>query len=313
MNGISSKALNFGNPSNKYKFNNGTELNSDFDINLYETNFRSLDPQIGRFWQADPMADATFQFSPYSFANNNPLTFNDPLGLYSDTTINGEHYPDAKTLDNVTVTAKRKVPDEFAPYISFPNGKPYSIASFKDWPLSFSRDRSNDLLDSWAMGLGAANRVYLPKHPMTKRLINAYQVNLARAFFYRKYLTDYKNGISLKGASVTNYKGSFGLVGIVAAGFDLVEQFVGSMNIDIQVDEKGENLLFIVSNTTSESSAFYHMADSHERSPGNEAMGNLYQVYIWKEPISSLGFSDVTSPRTSQASPTTGIPGAPFQ
>lgn len=84
------------------------------------------------------------------------------------------------------------------------------------------------------------------------------------------------------------------------------------MDIDIQVDEKGENMLFIVSNNTSEKSAFYHMVDAHERSPGNEAMGNLYQVYIWKEPIAP-GFNDFISPGTPQASSSTGISTTPFQ
>ncbi|HEX2846731.1 MAG TPA: hypothetical protein VHN59_09280 [Chitinophagaceae bacterium] len=53
MAGISSKALEFGNPENKRKFNRGTELNTDFNINLYETAFRGYDPQIGRFHQID--------------------------------------------------------------------------------------------------------------------------------------------------------------------------------------------------------------------------------------------------------------------
>jgi RHS repeat-associated protein len=101
MSGISSKALSFGGAENKYKFNEGTELNSSFDINLYETNFRSLDPQIGRFHQVDPMSDAFEDFTPYSYANNNPILLNDPFGLASDTTI----------LPNVTVTGKYKTLD----------------------------------------------------------------------------------------------------------------------------------------------------------------------------------------------------------
>ena len=42
-----SKTTYAGSLENRYKFNSGTELNSSFDINLYETNFRSLDPQFG--------------------------------------------------------------------------------------------------------------------------------------------------------------------------------------------------------------------------------------------------------------------------
>lgn len=37
-------------------------------------------------------------------------------------------------------------------------------------------------------------------------------------------------------------------------------------------------------------SAFYHMADSFERTPGVQTpMGNLHQIYIWKEPINGSG------------------------
>ncbi|NCU04876.1 MAG: hypothetical protein GXC73_12900 [Chitinophagaceae bacterium] len=79
MAGISTKAANV--LENRRKFNEETELNSDFNINLYETNYRSLDPQIGRFWQIDPLSEEFEDLSPYSYAYNNPILFNDPMGL----------------------------------------------------------------------------------------------------------------------------------------------------------------------------------------------------------------------------------------
>lgn len=87
--------MNFG-KENKYKFNDGTELNSDFDVSLYETDFRNYDPQLGRFHQIDELGEVTDNWSPYSFVQNNPILYNDPLGLD-------------------TVKAKIQVPDNVQP------------------------------------------------------------------------------------------------------------------------------------------------------------------------------------------------------
>jgi RHS repeat-associated protein len=89
MAGISDKALKTQYVDNRYRYNDGTELaNKEFSdgsgLELYETDARSYDPQLGRFWQIDPLGDINESYSPYSFANDNPILLNDPLGLPND-------------------------------------------------------------------------------------------------------------------------------------------------------------------------------------------------------------------------------------
>ncbi len=66
---------------NRYKYN-GMELNEEFDLDWYTPEFRSYDPQLGRFHQIDPVVK--HHESLYAWNTNNPISFNDPLG--SDST-----------------------------------------------------------------------------------------------------------------------------------------------------------------------------------------------------------------------------------
>ncbi|HLO82157.1 MAG TPA: RHS repeat-associated core domain-containing protein [Chitinophagaceae bacterium] len=128
MAGISSKALN-GLADNKKKFNEGTEFETgEFSdgsgLEMYATNYRSMDPQTGRFWQIDPLAEMSEGWSPFTYANNNPIYYNDPLGLTSDSAIKPTPpltiptscvdcptggMAEQKSLPEVIITAKKRI------------------------------------------------------------------------------------------------------------------------------------------------------------------------------------------------------------
>jgi RHS repeat-associated protein len=80
MQGISSIAMIGANYTKNRKEYNGIEHTTDLNMNQYDAFYRTLDPQIGRFWQIDPEVEALSSSSPYESMGNNPVTFVDPLG-----------------------------------------------------------------------------------------------------------------------------------------------------------------------------------------------------------------------------------------
>ncbi|MCC5945592.1 MAG: hypothetical protein JJT94_11710 [Bernardetiaceae bacterium] len=56
---------------------------------MHDTPFRSYDPQLGRFWGVDALADYFASITSYQYAYNNPIGFNDPTGLAAES-VGGE-------------------------------------------------------------------------------------------------------------------------------------------------------------------------------------------------------------------------------
>ncbi len=82
MAGISSKAAGkLENKKNKFQ---GQEYNDDLGVDMYEFKYRMDDPQTGRFWQVDPLADKYTYNSTYAFSENKVTAHVEVEGLEAE-------------------------------------------------------------------------------------------------------------------------------------------------------------------------------------------------------------------------------------
>lgn len=153
MAGISSKAA--GSLANKYQYNGGNELQSaEFSdgsgLEMYDAKNRMYDPQTGRFGQVDEFSEVTLGWSTYSFAFDNPIRFNDPLGLRAGDSAHPVALPDVTVKGSYTQAYKQ------ATYMYF-----------RDNNIDFSRAR-NKSLRNWMENYDGTERVMERVHQMTR-------------------------------------------------------------------------------------------------------------------------------------------------
>ena len=127
---------------------------------------------------------------------------------------------------------------------------------------------------NWFTGTGPDYQVFADGSAESNNMRNAWRVNTAREYWYKNKAPN---------ESLTNWDGEFGLGGLVRAGLDPTEQFVGSFRVDILPTGDGY-IRFYVTNTTSMKSFLYGIGPAWKRSTFPLG-GNMRQLYTWKERI----------------------------
>jgi len=90
--GLQQKGIGLTQAGSLHNFKNTfqkQELNEDLGVDLYEFRYRMDDPQIGRFWQIDPLADKYEYNSTYAFSEKKVISAMELEGLESKDVKNG--------------------------------------------------------------------------------------------------------------------------------------------------------------------------------------------------------------------------------
>jgi RHS repeat-associated protein len=102
MAGISDKALKTPYAENKYRFGGKELQHQEFSdgtgLEEYDFGKRMQDPQLGRWWRIDPLAEFDRKWSPYNYAKDNPIRYLDPDGMWTEDANGGYSTTDANEI-----------------------------------------------------------------------------------------------------------------------------------------------------------------------------------------------------------------------
>ena len=152
-------------------------------------------------------------------------------------------------------------------------------------PMGLTWGESLGMFLDWATGSGPDSTLFGPGSNQVNDMKNSAGVVAARQAFYRKNAgAKCDDDCANKYQPLTNYNPGFGFPGLIKAGFNSTQQFIGNFRVDIYPDNSNCIITIMLSNTTSMTSFSYHLFDSWERSSRGPG-GNTRQVYWWTEPI----------------------------
>ena len=175
---------------NNYLYN-GKELQEDYNLNWYDYGARMYDPVIGRWSTVDPLVEANYSISPYTFCSNNPINRTDPTGMLDDwyTDSDGTMQFDPRVKSQANLKANQK-------YI----GETYIQKGLKENTIAEYR---NDGSIKYTNETDAYNRMWNQAH-------NHYKNNKEVGGFTLKLggvlvLPDYANTVSEMGTTEYGY------------------------------------------------------------------------------------------------------------
>ncbi|WP_201289451.1 RHS repeat domain-containing protein, partial [Tenacibaculum maritimum] len=65
---------------------NGKEKQEELGLNWMDYGARNYDASLGRWMSIDDLSEMQYEYSPYHYTYNNPISFNDPTGMIGEST-----------------------------------------------------------------------------------------------------------------------------------------------------------------------------------------------------------------------------------
>jgi len=253
----------------------GKEFDRKLELNLYDFGARFYDATRGQWTTPDPLAALNYAVSPYVYCSNNPLNRIDPTGMVDEKPVYGGQLPEPNVKGTYTGNSGafdsgantsffNSSINDFIDLYALSESQKTSFLAYTNGADGRARENNSSangswatlttalgLTVDWALGTGANNRTF-SNDAVAYSFSNARVINQARKYWYSKVNS---GKISIYGG-VTNFLGkkaftggNFGVKGLISAGFDPMEQFVGSFTPTIS--SNGRNLTFTIQNTTS--------------------------------------------------------------
>jgi len=248
--------------------------------NSYTTEFRELDPRLGRWWSLDPDNVKTPWESPYAAMSNSPLSKNDILG----NSAGNEYDPSGKKISNLggdkidffhQTNGDTKIVDKASGASNIISGGESLIQGFT---LRDNKTSWSQITGEFLTGKGPEKSLFADIDDSKQGPFKSLESPLST--YGEKARKDALSSNLNKNQLSFNYTEANPM-----EAKDMWEQMWGRTNISWY--KLGDKTLFLMTDSKSATSLFYRQSNYWERST-NSVLGNTYQTYIWLESDSQI-------------------------